>query len=82
MFLKLRPKPNIRRVLRKLELKIGRSEYEYLCDCNSIIVNTSPVHPKKRLEDGVNVIEVIHNGHSAKFWVEVYRKKVIRAYIM
>jgi hypothetical protein len=82
MLTRFRLKPNIRKVLKKQGLSISRREYEYLCYCNSIIINTSPANPKERLKDGVNIIEVIHEGHSAKFWIEVYRKRVIRAYVM
>lgn len=73
----LRFKPNLRKFL-----CMSRREFEGYCKYNQIIVNANPIDSyETRLEDGVNIVEVVTDV-SRKYWIEVYNRKVVRSYIL
>lgn len=72
----LRFKPNLRKLL-----CMSRKEFEGYCKYNQIIVNANPIDSyETRLEDGVNIVEVVTSHESRKYWIEVYNRKVVRSY--
>ncbi|SCV23823.1 Uncharacterized protein BCRIVMBC845_06420 [Bacillus cereus] len=77
MIVAVRFKPNLRKLL-----CMSRKEFEGYCKYNQIIVNANPIDSyETRLEDGVNIVEVVTDV-SRKYWIEVYNRKVVRSYIL
>lgn len=79
---RLRRRPSLYRVLKKLGFPINKEEFRHLCATQSVLVNAVPVDVDKRLYDGVNIIDIHYGDVSARFWIEIAHRRVIRIYSM
>jgi hypothetical protein len=78
----LRRAPHARKVLKKQGLNLKRAEYKALCETGNFTVNERNAAHKDTLADGINLIRVSAGSKTVAFWVEVYKRKVIRVYAM
>ncbi|ABY46781.1 hypothetical protein [Bacillus mycoides] len=79
---RLRRKPSLYKVLKKLGFPINKEEFLHLCATQSVLLNSMPCEIGTRLSDGTNIIDVHYGDESARFWVEVKYKRIIRAHSM